>query len=167
MGAVIYSASPIQAFLGSAGTILLIFAIGLTGIGVAIFRRSQSKGSRILTGILGGFLIIVSFIVAGITLTSISSQPRAVVLKVDNKEIVEDNCGDNGETCTRYVLESTNSTTAFDFNVTRDAYDKVDLNACYKFTYYPNHGLFSSGAASYQSIDTITSIESVDQASCP
>ena len=58
MGTVIYSANPFQAFLGSSGPVLFIFALGLVAIGLAIFRRHQSRGSRILTGVLGGFLVV-------------------------------------------------------------------------------------------------------------
>ena len=54
MGTVIYSASPFQAFLGSSGPIFIIFVLGLVSIGLAIFRRRQSRGPRILTGVLGG-----------------------------------------------------------------------------------------------------------------
>jgi hypothetical protein len=166
MGTVIYSASPFQVFLGSLGPALFIFALGLVGIGIAIFRRNQSRGVRILTGFLGGFLLIVSFIVAIITYNSASSGTTMVALKLDDKRIVEESCGDNGETCPRYVLESTTSTTAYDFNVPQDAYDKAQVNTCYDFTYFPNKGLFSSDNASYQVIDHIALIETADPTSC-
>jgi len=166
MGTVIYSASPIQAFLGSLGPTLLIFGIGLVAIGIAIFRGGQSQGRRVLIGALGGFLIIVSFVVAIITFTSVSNATCTVTLNLDNKRVVEDNCGDNGETCARYVLESTTSTSAYEFDVSQDAYDKAQVNTCYNFTYYPNKGLFSSDASSFQQIDKIAMIETADPGAC-
>jgi hypothetical protein len=166
MGTVIYSAGPFQAFLGSLGLILFIFAIGLVGIGIAIFRRSQSRSLRVLTGTLGGFLVIVSFVVAAISLLSASSGTKLVTLKLDNKRIVEANCGDNGETCARYALESTTGTTAYEFDVSQDTYNKVQVNTCYNFSYYPNPGLFSSDTSSFQQIDRIALIETTDPASC-
>ena len=166
MGTVIYSAGPFQAFLGSLGLILFIFAIGLVGIGIAVFRRGQSRSVRVLTGALGGFLVIISFVVAVISLASISSGTKIVTLKLDNKRIVEDNCGDNGETCARYALESTTSTTAYEFDVSQDTYNKMQVNICYRFSYFPNKGLFSGEPSSFQQIDRIALIESTDPASC-
>lgn len=166
MGTIIYSASPFQAFLGSLGLILLIFAIGLVGIGIAVFRRGQSRSVRVLTGALGGFLVIASIIVAVISLASVSGGTKMVTLKLDNKRIVEDNCGDNGETCARYALESTTSTTAYEFDVSQDVYNKVQVDTCYSFSYFPGKGLFSSDTSSFQQIDRIALIESTDPASC-
>src|ERR1700690_1226477 len=125
MGTIIYSANPFQAFLGSSGPVFIIFALGLVAIGLAIFRRRQSRGQRILTGVLGGFLVIVSFVVAVITLISVSRGTSKVALYLDDKRIVEDNCGDNGETCARYVLESSTSAVAYEFDVPQDVYDKA------------------------------------------
>jgi hypothetical protein len=166
MGTVIYSASPFQAFLGSSGPVFIIFALGLVAIGLAIFRRRQSRGSRILTGVLGGFLVIVSFVVAVITLISASSGTMKVALNLDDKRIVEDNCGDNGETCARYVLESTTSAAAYEFDVPQYVYEKAKVHTCYDFTYYPIKGLFSNDTTSFQQIDHIALIETVDPASC-
>jgi len=166
MGTVIYSANPFQAFLGSSGPVLFIFALGLVAIGLAIFRRRQSRGSRILTGVLGGFLVVVSFVVAVITLISVSSGTRKVALNLDDKRIVEDNCGDNGETCARYVLKSTTSATAYEFHVPKDVFEKAKVHTCYNFTYYPNRGLFSNDATSFQQIDHIAWIETADPAEC-
>jgi hypothetical protein len=166
MGTVIYSASPIQALLGSLGPILLILALGLIAIGIAILRGGQSRGRRLLTGALGGFLVIVSVVVAIITFASITSATSTVSLNLDDKRVVEDNCGDNGETCSRYVLESTTSIRAYEFDVTQDAYDKAQVNTCYNFTYYPNKGLFSNDTSSFQQIDRIAQIESTDPVAC-
>ncbi len=166
MGSVIYSANPFQAFLGSSRPVFFIFALGLVAIGLAIFRPRQSRGARILTGVLGGLLVVVSFVVAVITLISVSSGTSKIALNLDNKRIVEDNCGDNGETCARYVLESTTSAAAYEFNVPRNVYEKAKVHTCYEFTYYPNKGLFSNDAMSFQQIDNIASIETADPASC-
>ena len=166
MGTIIYSANPFQAFLGSSGPVFFIFALGLVTIGLAVFLRRQSRWSRILTGVLGGSLVIVSFVVAVITLISVSSGTRKVTLNLDDKRIVEDNCGDNGKTCAFYVLESTTSAAAYEFDVSRDVYEKLEVHTCYDFTYYPNKGLFSNDATSFQQIDHIASIETADPPSC-
>jgi hypothetical protein len=166
MGTVIYSASPVQAFMGAASIILFLLGLGVVGIGVAIFRRGQSRGSRIGLGIAAVFLILVSIVYAGFSLASASGRTKSVVLNLDNKQVAEDNCGDNGETCARYVLESIASGTAYDFNVPQEAYDKAQVDTCYQFTYYPNNGLFSSSNDSYQQINNVARIETADPSSC-
>ncbi len=166
MGTVIYSASPMQAFLGAAGTILFMFGLGVVGIGAAIFQRQQARGARILMAAAGSFLLLAGLVYAGLTLTSAASPTQSVALNLDNKRVVEDNCGDNGETCKRYVLEATTSTAAYDFNVPQEAYDKAQVDTCYQFTYYANKGLFGSGSASYQQISNVARIETADPSRC-
>ncbi len=166
MGTVIYSASPFQAFLGSLEAVLFIFVIGLVGIGTAIFRRNQSRRARLLVGLLGVFLLIVSFVTAALTFGSVSSGVQTVTANLNNKTIAEDNCGDNGQTCQRFVLETFTKTIAYDFNVPQNAYDKAQLNTCYKFTYYPGKGLFPNDPSSYQLINNVSRIEVADPAAC-
>jgi len=166
MGTVIYSASPIQAFLGAAGTILLIFVLGIAGIVAAALQRKQTRGVRTIMGTAGGFLLIVSCAYAAFTFLSASSGVQTVTANLDRKTIAQDNCGDNGETCARYVLETTTGANAYDFNVPQQAYDKAQVNTCYKFTYYPNKGLFASDSGSYQQINNVARIETADPASC-
>ena len=106
--------------------------------------------------------MIVSFVVALIILMSVSGGTRKVALNLDDKRIVED----NGETCARYVLESTTSAAAYEFDVPQDVYEKAEVHTCYDFTYYPNKGLFSNDAMSFQQIDHIALIETADPAAC-
>ncbi|HUH99143.1 MAG TPA: hypothetical protein VLZ89_17420 [Anaerolineales bacterium] len=168
MGTVIYEANPLQAFLGPLGTILLLLVIGLAGIGMAVLRRNQRAPTRILTGALGAFLIVAGCVFAALTLYSFSSGARTITLGLADKTIAEDNCGDNGETCARYVLSATTSTNAYDFDVSQSVYEKAQLNGCYQITYYPNASLFGLwlNTSSYQQIDNITRIAAADPGSC-
>jgi hypothetical protein len=147
-------------------TIALVFVIGLLGIGIALFRPNQGRGTRILVGILGVFLLIVSLITAGFTTVSISNGARTLTANLDKKTIAEDNCGDNGETCQRFVLETTRDAVAYDFNVPQAAYDGAQLNICYTFTYYLSNGLFPQDTNPYQQIDHVTRIETADPSAC-
>lgn len=166
MGNVIYSAGPLQAFLGSLGTVGLLLGLGVVGIGAAILRRNQGTGSRIALGGAGVVLLLASVGVAVVALASASTGTRTVSVILDDKRVVQDNCGDYGQTCERYVLEATTSAVAYDFNVPRAAYDQAQVDACYQFTYYPNRGLFSSETAQYQQINNVARIETADPSSC-
>ena len=168
MGTVLYEASPWQAFLGSFGTIAFVVVLGILGIGFAILRKNQKNITRIFTGAVGAFLILVGCVFAALVLLSFSSGARTVALQLDNKTVAEDNCGDNGETCTRYVLSSTTQTNAYDFDVPQSVYQKVNVDTCYQFTYYPNNGLLGLwlNTNSYQRIDNITKIVVADSHAC-
>jgi hypothetical protein len=166
MGTVIYSASPMQAFFAAAGTILFIFGLGIVGIAAAILQRKQARGARLAMGAAGGILVVAGLVYAALTLASAASPTQTVSLNLDKKSIAEDNCGDNGQTCKRYVLEATTDTTAYDFNVPQQAYDKAQVNSCYQFTYYANKGLFASSTASYQQINNVARIETADPSTC-
>jgi hypothetical protein len=166
MGTVIYSASPMQAFLAAAGTILFIFGLGIAGIAAAILQRKKARGTRLAMGAAGGILLVAGLVYAALTLTSAASPTQSVALNLDKKSIAEDNCGDNGETCKRYVLEATTNTTAYDFNVPQQAYEKAQVNTCYQFTYYANKGLLDNSSASYQEINNVARIETADPSIC-
>jgi hypothetical protein len=162
MGPVIYSASPFRAFLPTLGTIAFMFLIAIIGLASAFLNRKQGRGARIGLGIAGGFLLIAGLVLAGFTLVSLIGGQKTVTVMLNDKTIAEDNCGDNGETCARYVLETSAGTGAYDFNVPLEAYDRVQVNTCYQFSYFPRHGLFSepsAGTGAYQQVDQVTRIQ--------
>ena len=168
MGTVIYSASPFQAMLGSLGTVLFILGIGVVGIGVAIFRRNQSRASRIGIALAGIFLLIVGIVYAGITLTSALRGTQTVTVLLNNKTIAEDNCGDNGGTCTRHVLETSNHTASYDFNVPTVAYNQAQVNTCYSVSFFTSKSPFNvvADTSSYHQVDAVTRIEVADVTAC-
>ncbi|HEX2698022.1 MAG TPA: hypothetical protein VHM28_09955 [Anaerolineales bacterium] len=169
MDTVIYSASPFQAFLPTFGTIAFMLLIAVVGLASAFLNRNQGRGARIGLGIAGGFLLIAGCVFAAITLIAITNGQKTVSAMLNDKIVAHDNCGDNGSTCTRYVLETTTGSNAYDFNVPQSAYDKAQTGTCYKFTYFPKKGLFSepsTGSGSYQQVDQVTRIEIADAESC-
>ena len=117
MGTVIYSASPLQAFGGLLGTVLFMVVLGLIGLGAAIFQPKRGKGARIGLGIAGVFLLIAGCVTAVLTYRSISSGAETVAAHLNNKTIAQENCGDNGETCARYILETNTGDVSYDFVV--------------------------------------------------
>jgi hypothetical protein len=128
-------------------------------------RESQQPFSRGSNGAAGGFLVIVSFADAAVTLSSAANPTQTVALKLDSKQVVADNCGDNSSTCTRYVLEATTSRLAYAFNLPQDAYDKAQVNSRYQFTHYANNGLLGTNS-SYQQIDHVARIVAADPSAC-
>ena len=158
MGTIIYAASSIRAVLG---LIVALLGLGIIGIGFAVLHRNQARSSRILTGRFGTFLLIAGFIFVAYALISYSGGTMSVTVRLSNKTIATHDCEDGGEPCPRYVLEAATASTAYDFDVPKEAYDRVRVDACYQITYYPNKGLFSAlseAGSSFQRIDEVTQI---------
>ncbi len=168
MDTVVYSTSPLQAFWGLLVTMLFIFGMGVIGVGIAVFRHNDGRGVRMLTGALGVFLVIVSLVYGGLMLASVLSGVQTVVVRLNNKMVAEDNCG-NGGTCIRYVLETGTGNVLYDFNVPAEAYAHAQVNNCYQVTYYTSRSPFNvvADTDSYHQIDAVTRIETADTAACP
>jgi hypothetical protein len=143
-------------------------AIGIVGIGIAIFKRNQSRGSRIGTAVAGVFLLIVGFVYAGITVVSVLNGVQTVTVLLNTKTVAVDNCGDNGQTCTRYVLETSNRTASYDFNVPQAVYQRAQVNTCYNVSYYMSKSPFNVTAdtSSYHQVSAVARIEEADAAAC-
>jgi hypothetical protein len=167
VGNLIYSASPIQAFLPQLVTAVVLIGAGVGGILGAGILRKQRAGSRVLMGVAGAFLLLDGAVMASLTFRAVSGRAQSISLSVDNKRVVEQSCGDNGETCPHYVLEATTSEAAYDFDVPQKAYDAIEVDQCYSFTFYPSGGLFASDESSYHSISSVTRIETADPSACP
>ena len=162
MDNVIYSASPLRAFSG--GIFLIAFLLILGGVGAlwAIFKRKEKPLPRIAMGC-SAIVLLLAFVGLAINfLITLQSGDKTVIVHINEKNIVERSCGDNGSTCTSYVLESNAGTKYYDFSVAREAYDKVEVESCYQFTYYPARSLLGKYVQeedysdSYESASTIT-----------
>lgn len=166
MNNAIYSASLFETFAKQAGTILFLLALGSFGLGSALFSRRDKKWGRVGTGAAGVVLLVAGTAFAVFTLASARSGTRSLVLAVERKQVAIDNCGNNGGTCKRYVLEARTSTDLYDFNVPPNAYDVVQVGACYQFSYYPGSDSFGSDTGSYHAISNIARIARADPGRC-
>ena len=168
MGDVIYSASPFQTFIWAIGLILFLFALGVIGVLMGIFRRREKAITRIARGGSGVILFLAGLALAFVTFRSITAGVETFAARLEDKQVAHDNCGDS-ETCDRYILEMQEGQNFYDLDVTETAYEKAQVNSCYSVTFYPSGGFFSgssstSSTGSYESVSNITSIVSV---ACP
>jgi hypothetical protein len=167
MGNLIYSASPLTAFSGGILVIGLLFLLGVVGIFWAIFNRKERPITRGVMGCAAVFLLLVGAGSVAAMLMQWQSGSRSASVRVEEKKVVESNCN-NGGTCTSYLLETVAGTKYYDFTVPQKAFDKVDVEACYKFTYYPSKSLLGEYLQEqdisefYESASTITRIETVN-----
>ena len=103
---------------------------------------------------------------AALSLRSVQSGTQTLQVNVDSKRVVDQSCGDYGQTCKHYVLEIVTSAVAYDIEVPSGAYDRVQEGHCYRITYFPITGLFADPSAQYQRIDTVSKIETSDPSGC-
>lgn len=142
MGTTIYSTTPFWIFLSTFGTLAFLIVLGIVGLIYAVFRTKEKKGSRIGAGCAGLFLCAVGALALGFTLLNMMTGTQTATVLLNNKRVVHENCGDNGSTCTRYVLETTAGPKSYDFTVEERAFNAAEEKGCYRVTYYPNKGLF-------------------------
>lgn len=168
MGTVIYSTSPLGAYLGTLATLAFIMVIGVVGLAWAVFNRKQGKGARIGAGCAGLFLCAVGALALGYTLLGMLTGTKTATVLVNDKTVAHDNCGDNGQTCDRYVLETSGGQKSYDFTVEKRAFDDVQQGGCYEISYYPATGLFANNdpSALYVASDHVSRIVQADAASC-
>jgi hypothetical protein len=171
----IYSASPLQAFLGTILTIGFFFVLGGAGALLAIFRTKskRKKGhdtvERIALGCASIVLLLAGVLTAFVTFNTYLTGDKTVVVTLDNKRIVESNCGTKNRTrtCTSYVLETHAGQKYIDFTVPKNVWETIEENSCYQFTYYPPQSLLGKYlqediSNSYESASNITRIETAN-----
>ena len=168
MGTVIYSTSALGTFMGTFLTVGFILLIGVSGLGWAVFSRKQGRGARIGMSIAGLFLCGIGVLTLGITLLNMLTSTQTATVLLQRKTVAVDNCGDNGQTCRRYILETVASPRSYDFTVPQAAFDRAQQGGCYQVTYYPNKGLFATdyGTDLYVATSYVTRIVQADAGSC-
>jgi len=167
MGTVIYSVGPLQAFFGQLVTILILLLIGAFGVGMSVIRTKQSTISRIVLALAGVVLLLAGGLTAFLVYREITGDAKTVTVLVEDKQIVESNCND-GDTCISYLVETSATPKFYDFTVPEDAYEQIQVRACYEFTYYPQRGLLAPAYDTefYEAASTITRILVADAADC-
>ncbi len=178
MDTVIYTASPLQAFLSNIVYIGVFFLLGFGGIILAFIKsksrknKTQEKIEKVVLGCASIVLLLAGVLTAFVSINTFLTGDKTVTVIVDDKQIVEKTCGTNKNrfrTCTSYVLETHADQKYIDFTVPQDVWGKIQPNVCYQFTYYPSRSLFGDSLQedttnSYESASNITQIE---QVSCP
>ncbi|NWF65592.1 MAG: hypothetical protein HXY38_14950 [Chloroflexi bacterium] len=82
---------------------------------------------------------------------------------------MESNC-ENGGICLTYTVEATDGLKLFVFEIPKDAWDRVEIGACYEFTYYsaqPMLGLSAPENEFINSYETVAVTMQIIRAACP
>ncbi|MBN8656674.1 MAG: hypothetical protein J0M11_13140 [Anaerolineae bacterium] len=135
---IIYSASALGAFSNSLIYIGFFFFLGLGGLLLNYLPKRKRKEKFIKRHSLGCLSILILFF--GVTTTiatynTFTGGDKTVHVQVLEKEEVTRKC--NKSYCTYYVVEATDGAKLYLFGLEKDTWEKMEVEACYQFTYYP------------------------------
>jgi hypothetical protein len=166
MGTVIYTATPLGAFAGALFLIGFLFVLGVFGAISAIFSRKERKLARIGTGC-ASIVLLLAF--AGSTIATFltwQNGDKTILVQALEKNEVTSNC--NGNQCTSYVVETSDGRKHYVFDLNKNVWEQIEVDACYRFTYYPAKSLLgdylqkSEQPSLYETTGAITRIEKVN-----
>ncbi|MBL8062741.1 MAG: hypothetical protein JNK32_06975 [Anaerolineales bacterium] len=169
MDTLIYSASPFKAISGSLFMIGFCFLLGLGTLLPSFFARKEKLAKRIVTGFIGIFLLFVGIGVSISTYNTYRNGDRTVLVQVLEKNEVTTKC--NKFYCTDHVVETGDGQKRYVFGLSKEVWDVVEINACYRFTYYPLRPLLAGYLQEedrYPSLyETTGDITLIELANCP
>lgn len=165
MDTVIYTASPLRAFSGLIFMTVFFFVLGLISAFIGILGRRDHILKRLGAGCAGIVLLLSGVVLVITTYRSYQTGDKTVFLRVEEKNEVVRNCDAPGGTCTDYVVEGNTDGVYYTFGLGKDLWDLIEVNACYRFTYYPPKSLLGEYlqdpqyAGLYESASSFTRIE--------
>jgi hypothetical protein len=135
---IIYSASALGAFSSSLIYIGFFFFLGLGGLLLNYLPKRKRKEKFLKRHSLGCLSILILFF--GVTTTiatynTFTGGDKTVHVQVLEKEEVTRKC--NKSYCTYYEVEATDGAKLYLFGLEKDTWEKMEVEACYQFTYYP------------------------------
>jgi len=141
MDTLIYSASPLKAFSGSLFMIGFSILLGLVTLLPSFFARREKLIKRVATGCIGIFLVLVGIGVSISTYNTYQHGDKNVLVQVLEKNEITTKCNKNY--CTDYGVETSDGERYYVFGLSKETWDRIEINACYQFTYYPLKPLLS------------------------
>jgi hypothetical protein len=135
---IIYSASALGAFSNSLIYIGIFFFLGLGGLLLNYLPKRKRKEKFLKRHSLGCLSILILFFgvtVAIATYNTYKGGDKTVHVQVLEKEVVTRKC--NKSYCTYYEVETTDGEKLYLFGLEKDTWEKMQVNSCYQFTYYP------------------------------
>lgn len=174
MDTVIYSASPLKAYAGGIFMIALFFVLGVFGLLSAVLpgrgRKKAKPARRILMGMLGALMCACGVILILVMVREYQGGVKTVLVRITEKRIVEKNCPDGG-VCKDYVIDSNDGEKNYVFGPAKTAWDKIEENACYRFTYFPAQSLLGDSLSEEDAppsfYETTGAITRIELANCP
>lgn len=165
---IIYSASALGAFSSSLIYIAIFFIVGFGNLVLVLLTRSRRKKRKIGDYVMGFISILIIFfgvLISIATLNTYQNGDKTVRVQAVEKREVTVKCGEYY--CTEYNLETTDGEKLYVFGLEKDTWDRVEVNSCYQFTYYPLKPLLADYLQQEQSIyETTGYITLIEKIGC-
>ncbi len=169
MDNLLYSVTPLQAFSGTIAGVVIMIIVGLGIPIVAIFNRKDSIWKKLGNILLGLFVLLSGFLLMYGSNRQYQGGDETTLVQVLEKNEVRDWCGKRF--CTDYVVDTSDGQENYVFNLKKDVWNQVEVNSCYRFTYYPVKPILAeympggdTDPGLYETTGTTTQIEKVN---CP
>ena len=135
---IIYSASALGAFSSSLIYIAIFFILGFGNLLLLLLTRSRRKKRKLGDYVLGFISILIIFFGVLLSISTFNSyQNGDKTVRVTALEKRETTVKCNKYYCTEYSVETTDGGKFYVFGLEKDIWEKVEVNSCYQFTYYP------------------------------
>jgi hypothetical protein len=169
MDNLLYSVTPLQAFLGTIAGIVLLLVLGLGLPVVSIFNRKHSIWKKFGNILLGLFLVLIGLLLMYTSYRQYQGGDKTSLVQVFEKKEVTRWC--RFRNCTDYVIDTSDGHKNYAFYLKKDIWSAIEVNSCYRFTYYPIKPIFAeyleggdTNPSLYETTGDITQIEKVN---CP
>ena len=169
MDNMLYFVTPLQAFSGMIAGVVIMIIVGLGISIVAVFNRKDSIWKKLGNILIGLFVLLSGFLLMYGAYRQYQGGDETTLAQVLEKNEVRDWCGKRF--CTDYVLDTSDGQKNYVFDLKKDVWNQVEVNSCYRFTYYPIKPILAeyleggdTNPSLYETTGTITQIEKVN---CP
>ena len=163
MGEVVYGSSSLETYGAVLAVLLVLFLVGLLGVVNGIRRKHEKMFVRVARGCAGVFFWLLALGFAGFIFYAMTAGSKTMTVQVNDKAISSNTCI-SGDTC--YILNAQAGARYVDLVVSEEAYDKVQVDACYLISYFEAENLLVRPypVSTDNTIDMVTRIET---AACP
>jgi len=165
----LYSVTPLQAFSGTIAGVALLLVLGLGLILLTLFNRKDSVWKKLGNIFLGLFIFLCGFLLMFGAYRQYQGGDKITLVQVLGKKEVTTWC--NKRFCTDYVVDTSDDQRNYVFDLKKDVWKEIEVNSCYRFTYYPIKPIFAeyleggdTNPSLYETTGDITQIEKVN---CP
>ncbi len=169
MDNLLFSVTPLQAFSGTIAGVVLLLVLGLGLPVFSIFNRKDSIWKKIGNILLGLFLLLIGLLLMYTSYRQYQGGDKTSLVQVLEKKEVTRWC--RIRNCTEYVIDTSDGQKNYAFDLKKDIWSAIEVNSCYRFTYYPIKPLFAeyleggdTNPSLYETTGDITQIEKVN---CP
>jgi hypothetical protein len=165
----LYSVTPLQAFSGSIAGVVVMVILGFAIPVFAIFNRRDSVWKKLGNILLGLFILLSGFLLLYGSYRQYQGGDKTTFVQVMEKNEVRDWCGKRF--CTDYVIDTSDGQRNYVFDLKKDVWNQVEVNSCYRFTYYPIKPLLAEylegGDTNLSLYETTGEITKIEKVNCP